>query len=331
MIITRTPFRISFFGGGTDFPEWFKSHGGAVLSTSIDKYCYITCRKLPPFFEYNYRIVWSRIELVKNKDDIFHPSIRETLKYLKDDTSYEISHNADLPARSGLGSSSAFTVGLLNALYAVKGKIIENNRLADEAIHIERDLNKEAVGYQDQIIASHGGFNKIIFNKNQSYTIEPIIIERKRLQNLEGMLMLFFTGFSRFSSVITQKHIQNFGKNDVVLKRMHELVDEAINLLQGEDDLLRFGDLLHETWNLKKTLSDSVSSSDIDEIYGKAIKNGAIGGKILGAGGGGFILFFVPNELQQKVRKALDDLIYVPFKFDNSGSKVVLYQPEGLD
>lgn len=331
MIITRTPFRISFFGGGTDFPEWFKSHGGAVLSTSIDKYCYITCRKLPPFFEYNYRIVWSRIELLKNKDEIFHPSIRETLKYLKDDTSYEISHNADLPARSGLGSSSAFTVGLLNALYAVKGKIVENSRLADEAIHIERDLNKEAVGYQDQIIASHGGFNKIIFNKNQSYTLQPIIIERNRLQDLEGQLMLFFTGFSRFSSVITQKHIQNFGKNDIALKRMHELVDEAISLLQGEDDLSRFGDLLHETWNLKKTLSDSVSSNEIDEIYHKAINNGAIGGKILGAGGGGFILFFVPKELHQKVRKALDDLIYVPFKFDNSGSKVVLYQPEGLD
>ena len=331
MIITRTPFRISFFGGGTDFPEWFKSHGGAVLSTSIDKYCYITCRKLPPFFEYKYRIVWSRIELVKDKAEIFHPSIRETLKYLKDDTSYEISHNADLPARSGLGSSSAFTVGLLNALYAVKGKIVENSRLADEAIHIERDLNKEAVGYQDQIIASHGGFNKIIFNKNQSYTVKPIIIERKRLQDLEGKLMLFFTGFSRFSSEIAQKHIQNIGKNDIVLKRMYELVDEAINLLQGEDDLSRFGDLLHETWNLKKTLSDSVSLSEIDEIYHKAIKNGAIGGKILGAGGGGFILFFVPKELQQKVRKALDDLIYVPFKFDNSGSKVVLYQPDGLD
>lgn len=331
MIITRTPFRISFFGGGTDFPEWFKSHGGAVLSTSIDKYCYITCRKLPPFFEYKYRVVWSRIELVKNKDEIFHPSIRETLKYLKDDTSYEISHNADLPARSGLGSSSAFTVGLLNALYAVKGKIVENSRLADEAIHIERDLNKEAVGYQDQIIASHGGFNKIIFNKNQSYTVEPIIIARERLQDLEGKLMLFFTGFSRFSSGVAQKHIQNIGKNDTVLKRMHELVDEAIKLLQGEDDLSRFGDLLHETWNLKKTLSDSVSSSEIDEIYHKAIKNGAIGGKILGAGGGGFILFFVPKELQKNVRKALEDLIYVPFKFDNSGSKVVLYQPEGLD
>jgi len=331
MIITRTPFRISFFGGGTDFPEWFKSYGGAVLSTSIDKYCYITCRKLPPFFEYKYRIVWSRIELVKDKAEIFHPSIRETLKYLKDDTSYEISHNADLPARSGLGSSSAFTVGLLNALYAVKGKIVENSRLADEAIHIERDLNKEAVGYQDQIIASPGGFNKIIFNKNQSYTVVPIIIERERLQDLEGKLMLFFTGFSRFSSGVAQKHIQNIGKNNIVLKRMHELVDEAINLLQGEDDLSRFGDLLHETWSLKKTLSDSVSSSEIDEIYHKAIKNGAIGGKILGAGGGGFILFFVPKELQPKVRKALDDLIYVPFKFDNSGSKVVLYQPEGLD
>jgi D-glycero-alpha-D-manno-heptose-7-phosphate kinase len=328
VIITRTPFRISFFGGGTDFPEWFKSNAGAVLSSSIDKYCYITCRKLPPFFDYKYRIVWSRIELVNDKDKIFHPSIRETLKYLKDDTSYEISHNADLPARSGLGSSSAFTVGLLNALYAVKGKISENSRLADEAIHIERNLIKEAVGYQDQIIASYGGFNKIIFNKNLSYTLQPIIIKSERLHDLEDKLMLFFTGFSRFSSVITQKHIENIGKNDIVLKKMHELVDDAINLLQGEDDLSSFGDLLHETWNLKKTLSDTVSSSEIDGIYHKAIKNGAIGGKILGAGGGGFILFFVPKELQQKVREALHDLIYVPFKFDNSGTKVALYQPE---
>jgi len=331
MIITRTPFRISFFGGGTDFPEWFIKNDGAVLTSAIDKYCYISCRKLPPFFEYKYRIVWSRIELVNDKSDIFHPSVRETLKYLNDDNSYEISHNADLPARSGLGSSSAFTVGLLNALYAIRGQIVENTRLADEAIHIERNLNKEAVGYQDQIIASHGGFNKIIFNKNQSYTVKPIVIARSRLQDLEGNLMLFFTGFSRFSSDITQKHVQNIDKNDLILEKMHELVDISIELIQGEKDISNFGHLMHETWGLKKTLSSAVSTTEIDDIYNKGIKNGAIGGKILGAGGGGFILFYVPKDQQEKVRKSLKDLIHVPFKFENSGSKVVLYQPGGLD
>jgi len=331
MIITRTPFRISFFGGGTDFPEWFIKNDGAVLTSAIDKYCYISCRKLPPFFEYKYRIVWSRIELVNDKSDIFHPSVRETLKYLDDDNSYEISHNADLPARSGLGSSSAFTVGLLNALYAIRGQIVENTRLADEAIHIERNLNKEAVGYQDQIIASHGGFNKIVFNKNQSYTVKPIVIARSRLQDLEGNLMLFFTGFSRFSSDITEKHVQNINKNDLILEKMYELVDISIELLQGEKDISNFGHLMHETWSLKKTLSSAVSTTEIDDIYNKGIKNGAIGGKILGAGGGGFILFYVPKDQQDKVRKSLKDLIHVPFTFENSGSKVVLYQPGGLD
>ena len=212
MIITRTPFRISFFGGGTDFPEWFIKNNGSVLTTTIDKYCYISCRKLPPFFDYKYRIVWSQIELKKNVSEIVHPSVRETLKYLKDNNSYEISHNADLPARSGLGSSSSFTVGLLNALYAVKGQIVENTRLADEAIYIERNLNKEAVGYQDQIIAAYGGFNKIIFNKNSSYTVKPIVIPKNRLKKLESNLMLFFTGFSRFSSNITEKQINNIKK-----------------------------------------------------------------------------------------------------------------------
>ncbi len=331
MIITRTPFRISFFGGGTDFPEWFIKNNGSVLTTTIDKYCYISCRKLPPFFDYKYRIVWSQIELKKNVSEIVHPSVRETLKYLKDNNSYEISHNADLPARSGLGSSSSFTVGLLNALYAVKGQIVENTRLADEAIYIERNLNKEAVGYQDQIIASYGGFNKIIFNKNSSYTVKPIVIPKNRLKKLESNLMLFFTGFSRFSSNITEKHINNIKKNNKVLESMYGLVEDSINLLQSERDISDFGNLMNETWSLKKTLSDSVSTKDIDIIYSKGIKSGAIGGKILGAGGGGFILFYVPEDKKENVRNALKELIYVPFEFENSGSKVVLYQPGGLD
>ena len=331
MIITRTRFRISFFCGGTDFPEWVIKNNGSVLTTTIDKYCYISCRKLPPFFDYKYRIVWSQIELKKNVSEIVHPSVRETLKYLKDNNSYEISHNADLPARSGLGSSSSFTVGLLNALYAVKGQIVENTRLADEAIYIERNLNKEAVGYQDQIIASYGGFNKIIFNKNSSYTVKPIVIPKNRLKKLESNLMLFFTGFSRFSSNITEKHINNIKKNNKVLESMYGLVEDSINLLQSERDISDVGNLMNETWSLKKTLSDSVSTKDIDIIYSKGIKSGAIGGKILGAGGGGFILFYVPEDKKENVRNALKELIYVPFEFENSGSKEVLYQPGGLD
>lgn len=330
MIISRTPFRISFFGGGTDFPEWFTKNNGAVLSTSIDKYCYISCRKLPPFFDYKYRIVWSKIELENKRSNIQHPSVREVLKFLKDNNSYEISHNADLPARSGLGSSSSFTVGLLNALYANKGLITENSKLADEAIHIERNMNKEHVGYQDQVIAAYGGFNKIIFNKNSTYSVQPLVLPKYRLNEFQNNLMLFFTGFSRFSSDISKKHIDNISKNDLVLEKIHDLVDEAIKLLQSNKSLDSFGSILHETWTLKKTLSNSITNSEIDKIYLKGLKNGALGGKILGAGGGGFILFYVPKILQEKVRAALKNLIYVPFQFENSGSKVVLYQPGGL-
>lgn len=331
MIITRTPFRISFFGGGTDFPEWFSTNKGSVLSSSIDKYCYISCRKLPPFFDYKYRIVWSKIELENHVSKIQHPSVRETLKYLKDKNSYEISHNADLPARSGLGSSSSFTVGLLNALYANKGFITENSKLADEAIYIERNLNKEYVGYQDQIIAAFGGFNRIIFNNNLTYTVQPLVLPKSRLDHFQSNLMLFFTGFSRLSSDITKKHIENIKNNNLILHKMYDLVDESVELLQSSRNLDLFGSLMHETWSLKKNLSNSITNNDIDKIYNKGIKNGAIGGKILGAGGGGFILFYVPKDYQQNVKKSLKNLIHVPFQFESSGSRVVLYQPGGLD
>jgi D-glycero-alpha-D-manno-heptose-7-phosphate kinase len=331
MIITRTPFRVSFFGGGTDFPEWFNNHGGKVLSTSIDKYCYILCRNLPPFFEYNYRIVWSKSEMVKNISEIQHPIVREALIFLKDNDAYEIIHNADLPARSGLGSSSSFAVGLLNALYATKGKMIENTRLAKEAIHIEKYLIKETVGFQDQIAASYGGFNKITFMPNDSFKVEPVILTKNRLEEFQANLMLFFTGFSRHSSDVAIKQLNNIAFNSKILSELSVYVDEAISLLQASGPISDFGKLLDESWTLKKSLSDVITSDEIDLIYTMAKKNGALGGKILGAGGGGFLLLFVPRESQPKVRKALESLTYVPFSFEDSGSKVVLYQPSGLE
>jgi D-glycero-alpha-D-manno-heptose-7-phosphate kinase len=331
MIITRTPFRISFFGGGTDFPEWFNFHGGSVLSTSIDKYCYILCRKLPPFFDYKYRVVWSQIELVNKVSEIRHPSVRETLRFLNDKNSYELIHNADLPARSGLGSSSSFTVGLLNNLYAMQGKLVNGLKLASDAIHIERNLINEVVGYQDQISASLGGFNKIDFFQNDNFKVQPIILDKKRSENLQNNLMLFFTGFSRFSSEIAEKQLANINNNYNNLKLLSEFVDEGIKILQGRSSLNEFGKLLHESWLLKRNLSSSVSNKDIDNIYELAINSGAIGGKILGAGGGGFILFYVPKKFQSNVRSSLKNLTYVPFNFENSGSRVVLYQPDGLE
>ena len=331
MIISRTPFRISFFGGGTDFPEWFVENGGAVLTSTINKYCYITCRKLPPFFEYKYRIVWSKIELVQHINEIQHPSVREVLKFLNDKNFYEISHNADLPARSGLGSSSSFTVGLLNALHAIKGKISDSQSLAKDSIHVERNLNNESVGFQDQIIAAHGGFNKISFNRDQTYNIEPVILSKNRLQELQSNLLLFFTGFSRISSDIQKKHISNLSNNKSLLNSMHKMVDDALKILTSDQSIDDFGYLLNESWNLKKELSDSVTNDFINKVYLKGLKHGALGGKILGAGGGGFILLFAKPENHDAIKSSLADLIHVPIEFDNSGSRIVLYQPEGLE
>lgn len=331
MIISRTPFRISFFGGGTDYPVWYRKNGGVVLATTINKYCYISCRYLPPFFEHKYRVVYSKIENVKTISEIEHPAARAVLAFMKCDRGVEIHHDGDLPARSGLGSSSAFTVGLLNALAALQGKHISKENVANQAIHIEQDIIKENVGSQDQISAAYGGFNRIEFKTDTAIDVRPVILPKERVQMLEKHLMLFFTGFSRFASDIAKSKIENLGQRDVELNKMKNMVEEALNILQGPENTFEdFGKLLDESWKYKRSLSNKVSTPAIDQIYAAAIKAGATGGKILGAGGGGFMLLFVKPELQDKVREDLKDLIYVPFNFENSGSRIVMYQPNGL-
>lgn len=332
MIIVRTPFRVSFFGGGTDYPTWYQEHGGAVLATTIDKYCYLTCRYLPPFFEHRYRLVYSNIETVKTIDEIEHPAVREVLKWSNEDPGLEIHHDGDLPARSGLGSSSSFTVSLVHAMKALKGQYASKEMLANSAIHIEQNLIKENVGSQDQISAAFGGFNRIKFKANNGgFEVEPVLIGTKRKQDLQDHLMLFFTGFSRIASTIASSKIKNMKNRVTELQLMHAMVDEAISILQNSKiSIEKFGDLLHQNWQYKRSLSDKVSTSEIDDIYAVAQKAGAIGGKLLGAGGGGFLLLFVKPELQSQVRESLKKLIHVPFKFEDTGSRVVLYQPEGL-
>ncbi len=330
MIVTRTPFRISFFGGGTDYPTWFQEHGGVVIATTIDKYCYISCRYLPPFFEHKYRVVYSSIENVKEPDEIQHPAVRAVLKHMNCNQGLEIHHDGDLPARSGLGSSSSFTVGLLNALKALEGRHISNEDLASLAIHIEQKVIQENVGSQDQISAAYGGFNRIEFLRNGEFLVNPIVLKKDRLYDFQDHLMLFFTGFSRIASEIAKSKIDNIGQRYSELSRMKEMADEAISILQGNGDLNEFGKLLDTGWQFKKSLSDRVSTLEIDQIYAEARNAGAIGGKLLGAGGGGFMLFFVPRENQTQVLEQLKSLIHVPFRFENSGSRVVLYQPNGL-
>ncbi|OMG56842.1 kinase [Azonexus hydrophilus] len=331
MIITRTPFRISFFGGGTDYPAWYLEHGGLVLATTIDKYCYITCRHLPPFFEHKHRIVYSHIENVREIAEIQHPAVRAVLDCLKVEDGLEIHHDGDLPARSGLGSSSSFTVGLLHAICALRGQYVSKDELASQAIYVEQKVIRENVGSQDQISAAFGGLNRIEFRQNDSFDVAPVITAPDRLADLQGHLMLFFTGVSRIASEVAKAKIDNLKNRVVELKAMHAMVDEAIAVLQDrQTPITAFGELLDRSWQLKRSLSDRVSTPEIDALYSAAREAGATGGKIIGAGGGGFLLLFVRPEYQARVRERLHGLVHVPFKFENSGSRVVLYQPNGL-
>ncbi len=331
MVITRTPFRISFFGGGTDYPAWYREHGGVVLSSTIDKYCYISCRYLPPFFEHKHRIVYSHIENVKKIEEIQHPSVRATLDWFCCEKGLEIHHDGDLPARAGLGSSSAFTVGLVHALSALEGKYASKEDLAGNSIHIEQNIIKESVGSQDQISAAFGGFNRIEFKVNDAFQLSPVTLPKDRLQELQSHLMLFFTGFTRFASEIAKDKIKNLKSCESELKCMGQMVDESINILHGNNTpIVDFGKLLHESWLYKRKLSDKVSTPEIDAIFKGAMSAGATGGKLLGAGGGGFVLLFVRPEIQAQVREKLKHLILVPFNFDYSGSRVMYYQPDGL-
>ena len=328
MLIIRTPFRISFFGGGTDYPVWYRQNGGAVLGTTIDKYCYITCRYLPPFFEHKHRIVYSISELVQEVDEIHHPSVRETLKYMGITEGVEIHHDGDLPARTGLGSSSAFTVGLLHALYALKGTMPTKMQLAKDAIYVEQELIGENVGSQDQTLAAFGGLKHIYFNGNDNVHVEPVVMKPARLESLQNHIMLFFTGFSRTASQIAKEQIKETPHKKKELHEMHEMVDEGVNILVGDTDITEFGQLLHRSWQLKRSLSNKITTPYIDYLYDAAINAGATGGKILGAGGGGFMLFFVKPELQPKVAESLPGLLHVPFRFENSGSQIIFYETD---
>ncbi len=328
MIISQTPFRISFFGGGTDYPVWYRENSGAVLGTTIDKYCYITCRCLPPFFEHKHRIVYSETELVQDIEEIRHPAVRETLRFMRITEGLEIHHDGDLPARTGLGSSSSFTVGLLHALYALKGMMPSKMQLAQDAIHVEQDMIKENVGSQDQFLAAFGGLSRIDFSGEHNIEIKRVTIKPQRLESLQNHSMLFFTGSSRKASEIAGEQIKQIPNKKRELAKMHRMVDEAISILNGDNDLLEFGKLLHESWQLKRSLTNKISTPYTDFLYETAISAGATGGKLLGAGGGGFMLFFVKPELQPKVREALSAVLCVPFRFESSGSQIIFYEPD---
>ena len=331
MVITSTPLRISFFGGGTDYPVWYRQYGGCVLSTTINKCCYITCRRMPPFFEYHSRISYSKVENVRQNGAIEHPSVRGCLQFLGIEEGVEVHHVADLPARTGLGTSSAFTVGLLLGLYALQDRMRDKYALAQEAIHVEQELLQEAVGAQDQVSAAYGGFNRINFHTDGAIEVKRVVIAPGRLAELEQNLALYFTGFSRTASEIAQEQVRITPQRRQELDAMLQLVEEAEAIVTGPGrSLSEFGYLLHEGWRLKRSLTNRISNADIDAIYEAGIGAGALGGKLLGAGGGGFMLFFVPPERRQALRERLKRLLCVPFSFSNRGSHVVVYEPDEI-
>ena len=325
MVISRTPFRISFFGGGTDYPSWYLKHGGAVLATTIDKYCYLTCRYLPPFFPHRFRVVWSKIETCQSIDEILHPAVRETLRYLGINSGLSIHHDGDLPARSGMGSSSAFTVGILHALYALQGQMISKSQLAQKSIYIEQKVLKETVGSQDQTSASYGGLNHITFAQNGEITVQPLTIKNERAQALNDYLMLFYTGIERTAADIAQSYVPEIRSKARQLNSISEMVDEGIAILNSNESLIQFGTLLDDAWKAKRSLSAQVTNPTIDQLYDLVISAGAIGGKITGAGGGGFFLVFAEPHHHKKIREKLNKLIHVPFSFEYSGSQIIFF------
>ena len=321
MVISKTPFRMSFFGGGTDFAQYFNEYGGSVLSATFDKYCFVTVRDFPPFFEHKNQFTYSKIERFNSPDELSHPLVRETLRHLHEN-SIQISYDADMPARTGIGSSSSFAVGLLNSIHTLRGRYTDKKQLASEAIYLERELCHEHGGIQDQIAASYGGLNRIEFYKG-GFTVNPINISEARLQELNSNLMLFFSGQSRISSEIAKKQSDNLPQNIETLHKMKSLVDEGERILCTGLSLDEFGELLDYSWQMKTTLADNITNDEINELYEIAKRNGAIGGKLLGAGGGGFMLLYAPVKNQNKLRTALDKYMYIPFRFENEGSKIL--------
>lgn len=331
MIITKTPFRMSFFGGGTDMESFFREYGGAVLSTTFDKYCYVNVRHLPRFFDWKNELSYSKTERVVDIDNIEHPAIREAMKML-DMREIRLMYEADLPARSGLGTSSSFAVGMLNAFYCLKGKYADKKKLADEAIYLERELCQEAGGWQDQIAVAFGGMNRIDFNKDGTYDVRPIIIHPDRKKQLNNNLLMFFTGFTRLSSEMQKVNAIGYAEKIKQLQQMYSLVDDAVAVLEDKhSDIDDFGRLLDKTWMLKRQTGRAITTNGIDALYEKGITAGALGGKLLGAGGGGFLVFYVQPEKRESVMQAMKDLLYVPFCFEDSGTQVVHYTPENYE
>ncbi len=328
MIITRTPFRISFLGGGTDYPPWYRKHGGAVLSTTIDKYCYITCRYLPPFHEHRISLVYSKMEQCDTVEEIKHPVAREVLRFMKVDRGVEIHTDADLPGRSGMGSSSAFTVGLLHSIHALQGRMVGKQQLATESIHLEQEVLKEAVGSQDQVNAAYGGLNHVLFHPNGEISVRPVTISPQRMTEFNAHLMMFYTGIKRTASSVAGTFINGMEERKRQLRIMKDLVDEGLGILNSDHDIADFGHLLNEAWQAKRSLSATVSNSEVDTLYVRAQAAGAIGGKLTGAGGGGFLLLFVKPEKHEAVRDEFKQLIHVPFKFEFSGSQIIYYEPD---
>jgi D-glycero-alpha-D-manno-heptose-7-phosphate kinase len=330
MIISRTPFRISFFGGGTDYPAWYRNHGGAVLAASIDKYCYLTCRYLPPFFDHRIRLVYRQIETCKTVDEIAHPVVKATLRHLDFQRGLELHHDGDLPARSGMGSSSAFAVSLIHALHALSGRMRTKMQLAQESIYIEQDLMRETVGSQDQVMAAFGGLRYVQFYPDGKITADPLPLPSARINELQAHLMLFYTGIARTAANVARTYVSNIESHRRQLENMRRMVEESVDILVSSMNLRPFGDLLHEAWQAKRSLSPQVSPPRVDALYDRARKAGALGGKLTGAGGGGFLLFFVLPEKHDAVRRALAPLVEVPFAFETAGSQIIFYEP-GVD
>jgi D-glycero-alpha-D-manno-heptose-7-phosphate kinase len=328
MIISRTPYRVSFLGGGTDYPAWYTQHGGEVLATTINKFCYLTCRYLPPFFQHRIRLVYSKIEDCQTLDEIEHPSVRETLRYLNLDRGVEIHHDGDLPARSGMGTSSSFTVGLLHALSALNGQMLTKHQLAEQSIHIEHELLGETVGSQDQVIASYGGFNHIIFQQDGEISVRPVTLPPKRIDELNEHLCLFYTGIARTASDVADSYVHNLGAKERQLRLMTDMVHEGLSILNSDQDITRFGKLLHNAWQVKRDMGSQVSNPYVDNIYQEALQAGALGGKLLGAGGGGFMLLFVRPSDRERVKERLNQLIHVPFNFESQGSQIIFFDRE---
>ncbi len=328
MIITSTPYRISFFGGGTDYPVWYRENGGTVLATTINRYCYITCRLLPPFFEYRHRIVWSQIENTNEIDEIAHPAVREAMRYMGIEDGVEIHHDGDLPARSGLGSSSSFSVGILHALHSLQGNLVSKRQLALQAIHLEQKLLKEDVGVQDQIVTAHGGLNTVDIAPDGEFHVNPLPMDPLRKELFQRHLMLIYTGISRTASEVARSQIENIPERTQIMREIQAMVPEAVKILTGTGDLNDFGRLLHEAWELKKSISDQITTPLVDDMYAAARSAGAIGGKLLGAGGGGFIVFFIEPGRHQAVLDALEDFLLVPFELETAGTRIAFYEPK---